>query len=191
MNLTFFDSPAAFRKWLAKHHKTEKELHLGYYKKHTNEPSITWPESVDQALCYGWIDGIRRKVNDAVYTIRFTPRRAGSIWSDVNIRRAKALIAEGQMQPAGLAEFKKKKENRSGIYAYEQRSVDLPEPYAGLLKKNKKAWAQFQSVPSWKRKQAFWYVISAKQEATRLKRLDYIIKSLTATPASPKRPKRA
>ena len=191
LKLTFFESPAAFRRWLAKHHKTATDLQVGYYKKHTDKPSITWPESVDQALCYGWIDGIRRKVDEDVYTIRFTPRRPGSIWSSVNIRRANELIAEGQMQPAGLAEFEKRKEYRSGIYAYEQRSVDLPEPYAGLLKKNKKAWARFQSVPPSKRKQAFWYVVSAKKEETRLQRLNYIIKTLTATPTSPKRPTQA
>ena len=175
LKLTFFASPAAFRKWLDKHHATATELHLGYYKKHTTKPSITWPESVDQALCYGWIDGIRRKVDDAVYTIRFTPRRPGSIWSDVNIRRARALIREGQMQPAGLAEFKKKKEYRSGIYAYEQRSVDLPPKYARLMKKNKQAWDTFQQQRPSYRKQVFWYIVSAKQEETRLKRLYAII----------------
>ena len=199
--LTFFATPATFRRWLAKHHSTATELHVGYYKKHTGKPSITWEESVDQALCFGWIDGIRRRVDDAVYTIRFTPRRKGSIWSDVNIRRVKALTAERQMQPAGLAAFKMRVENKSGIYAYEQRGVDLPEPYASLLKKNKSAWAQFQAQRPSYRKQVFWYVVSAKKEETRLKRLNDIIARWQArdSPAesgskpatSPKRPKRS
>jgi uncharacterized protein YdeI (YjbR/CyaY-like superfamily) len=186
--LTFFPTPAAFRAWLAKHHSTANELHLGYYKKHTGKPSVTWPESVDQALCYGWIDGIRRKVDESVYTIRFTPRKAASVWSAVNIRRAKALIDEGQMRPAGLAAFERRTEYKSGIYSYEQRSVDLPEPYAGLLKKNKRAWARFHAqLPSY-RKQIFWWVVSAKKEETRLKRLNAIIAKWSKPVTTPTRP---
>lgn len=175
MTLKFFPTPAAFRRWLEKNHATATELRVGYYKKHTEKPSITWPESVDQALCYGWIDGIRRRVDDSTYTVRFTPRRRGSIWSTVNIGRAKALIAGGQMQPAGLAAYKARKENKSGIYSYEQRQVDLPEEYSRVLKKNKTAWTFFQAQSPSYRKQVFWYVVSAKTESTRLKRLDAII----------------
>jgi uncharacterized protein YdeI (YjbR/CyaY-like superfamily) len=191
MKLKFFPTPAAFRNWLAKNHATATELQVGYYKKHTEKPSITWPESVDQALCYGWIDGIRRRVDDSAYTIRFTPRKRGSIWSSVNIARAKALIAAGQMQPAGLTAFKAKKENKSGIYSYEQREVDLPGPYARLLKKNKAAWTFFQAQSPSYRKQLFWYVVSAKTEATRLKRLEAAMARWAERPTSPKRQRRA
>src|ERR671922_226974 len=105
MKITFFNSSTDFRNWLEKHHTTEQELWVGYYKKASGKPSITWPESVDEALCVGWIDGIRKSVDGDSYTIRFTPRRAGSIWSAVNIRRAQALAEEGRMRPAGLAVF--------------------------------------------------------------------------------------
>jgi uncharacterized protein YdeI (YjbR/CyaY-like superfamily) len=188
MKLTFFPTPAAFRKWLAKNHATATELQVGYYKKETGKPSITWPESIDQALCFGWIDGIRRKVDDAVYTVRFTPRKRGSLWSPVNIGRAKALIAAGQMRPPGLAEFENRAEYKSGAYSYDQRSVDLPDPYARLLKKNKAAWAYFQAQSPSYRKQVFWYVVSAKTEATRLKRLQAVIARWAQRPTSPKRP---
>jgi uncharacterized protein YdeI (YjbR/CyaY-like superfamily) len=188
LKLTFFASPAAFRKWLDKHHAKATELHVGYYKKHTGRPSIDWPQSVDQALCYGWIDGIRRRIDDDVFTIRFTPRRRGSIWSAVNIRRVKVLTREGQMTPSGLAAFKLRKEYKSGIYAYEQRGVDLPEPYAGLLKKSKKAWATFQKQRPSYRKQVFWYIVSAKKEETRMKRLNAIIARWSAPATSPKPP---
>src|SRR5215213_7897503 len=118
MKLKFFPTQAAFRNWLANNHATATELQVGYYKKDTGKPSITWPESIDQALCFGWIDGIRRKVDDSIYTVRFTPRKSGSLWSPVNIARANALIAAGQMRPPGLAAFKKKAEYISGSYAY-------------------------------------------------------------------------
>lgn len=172
MKLTFFPAPAAFRKWLAEHHATATELLVGYYKKHTQKASITWPESVDQALCYGWIDGIRRRVDDSSYSIRFTPRKRGSIWSSVNIGRAKALITAGQMRPPGLTAYQARKEYKSGIYSYEQRTVDLPDPYGRLLKKNKAAWTFFQAQRPFYRKQVCWYVVSAKKEETRLKRLE-------------------
>src|SRR5258706_5599461 len=133
----FFKTPADWRRWLEAHHDREDELLVGFYKRGSGRPSITWPESVDEALCFGWIDGIRRSVDEERYTIRFTPRKRTSTWSSVNIKRVAELTAQGLMQPAGLEAFKARREYRSGIYAYEQRSATLPEPYLGLMKKNK------------------------------------------------------
>jgi uncharacterized protein YdeI (YjbR/CyaY-like superfamily) len=130
---------------------------------------------VDEALCYGWIDGIRKSVDDISYKIRFSPRKTSSIWSAVNIKRARALVEEGRMQPVGLKAFQARKENKSGIYSYEQRRDQLEEPYASLLRKNKPAWDFFQSQPPSYRKVAGWWVVSAKKEETRLKRLEKLI----------------
>src|SRR5262249_53565808 len=130
MKPTFFRTPAAFRAWLEKHHAKADVLLVGFYKVGSGKPSITWPESVDEALCFGWIDGVRKSIDDVSYTIRFTPRKQGSIWSSVNIRRAQVLIDERRMQAAGLRAYEAKKENKSGIYSYEQRSVELPAAYA-------------------------------------------------------------
>lgn len=180
MTPRFFKTPAAFRKWLAAHHATEKELWVGYYKKGSGKPSITWPESVDEALCFGWIDGLRKSVAPDSYKIRFTPRQQASTWSAVNIKLANGLIKQGLMLPAGLAAFKARKENRTGIYAYEQRSAELVEPYAGTLKRNKAAAEFFQSRPAWYRKQISWWIVSAKREETRLKRLNKLIEESAA-----------
>jgi uncharacterized protein YdeI (YjbR/CyaY-like superfamily) len=175
MKPTFFQTPAAFREWLEQNHAEADVLWVGYYKKGSGKPSLTWPESVDEALCYGWIDGVRKSIDELSYTIRFTPRKPGSIWSSVNIKRAGALIEQGQMQPAGLKAFEARKENTSGIYSYEQRSVDLEEPYNRLLKKNKAAWSFFQKQPASYRKAVSWWIISAKKEETRLKRLEQLV----------------
>jgi uncharacterized protein YdeI (YjbR/CyaY-like superfamily) len=175
MKPTFFRSPSDLRKWLGAHHATAKELLVGFYKKGSGKPSITWPESVDEALCVGWIDGIRRRVDDVSYTIRFTPRRSGSIWSAINIKRVEALTEEGRMGPAGLKAFEGRQENRSGIYSYEQRSDTLVEPYAAALKRNKAAWKFFQAQPPSYRKATNWWVVSAKKEETRLRRLATLI----------------
>ena len=179
MKPTFFRSQAAFRAWLTKHHATTTELVVGYHKKGSGMPSMTWPESVDEALCFGWIDGIRRRLDDASYTIRFTPRRPRSIWSAVNVRRAHALIDEGKMRPAGRAAFEAREENRTGIHSYEQRSATLPEPYARRMKKDESAWSFFQAQPPSYRKAIGWWVVSAKKEETRLKRLDKLIDDST------------
>jgi uncharacterized protein YdeI (YjbR/CyaY-like superfamily) len=175
MKPTFFRSPAAFRAWLVKHHVTKRELLVGFHKKGSGRPSMTWPESVDEALCFCWIDGIRKRLDDDSYSIRFTPRRPRSIWSAVNIKRAGEMTELRLMRPAGLSAFASREENRSGIYAYEQRADTLPEPYAGTMKKNKTAWAFFQAQPPSYRKTLSWWVVSAKQEATRLKRLNQLI----------------
>jgi uncharacterized protein YdeI (YjbR/CyaY-like superfamily) len=171
----FFKTPAAFHKWLAANHAKSEELWVGLYKKGSGKLSITWPESVDEALCFGWIDGIRKSIDEDSYKIRFSPRKPASIWSAVNIRNVERLIVEKRMQPPGLKAFAARKENRSGIYAYEQRSSELVEPYLGKLKRNKAAWEFFQAQPPSYRKVMNWWVVSAKREETRLKRLDQLI----------------
>lgn len=175
MKPKFFETPSVFRGWLEKHHESSKELLVGFYKKGSGRPSITWPESVDEALCFGWIDGVRRRIDDVSYSIRFTPRRTTSIWSAVNIKRAQELIDQGLMNSAGLKAFEARRENRSGIYAYEQRTEKLPGPYERRFKKNKKAWDFFQAQSPWYRKTLGWWIVSAKREETRLKRLATLI----------------
>jgi uncharacterized protein YdeI (YjbR/CyaY-like superfamily) len=175
MTPRFFRSASTFRAWLAKNHAAEAELLVGFHKKGSGRASMTWPESVDEALCFGWIDGVRRSVDDDSYSIRFTPRRARSIWSTVNIKRVEELVESGRMEPAGLRAYGAREENRSGIYAYEQKSETLPEPYSGKLKKNRTAWAFFMAQPPSYRKKVGWWVVSAKKEETRLARLTKLI----------------
>jgi uncharacterized protein YdeI (YjbR/CyaY-like superfamily) len=172
---TFFRTSTDFRTWLEKNHTTVSELWVGFYKKDSGKLSIAWPESVDQALCFGWIDGIRKRVDEISYKIRFTPRRRGSIWSTINIRRAQELTKEKRMRPAGAKAFRAKIENKSGIYSYEQRSAELPKPYSGKLKKNKAAWDFFQAQPPSYRKMMSWHIVSAKKEETRVQRLQKLI----------------
>jgi uncharacterized protein YdeI (YjbR/CyaY-like superfamily) len=175
MKPKFFKSPPDFRKWLAANHGSKAELWVGFYKRDSGRPSITWPESVDEALCFGWIDGIRKSIDDTSYMIRFTPRKARSIWSAVNIKRALELERQGLLQPAGLKAFTAREENRSGIYSYEQRSPELPDQYRKELKKNLVAWKFFDAQPASYRKAANWWVTSAKREETRLTRLQKLI----------------
>jgi uncharacterized protein YdeI (YjbR/CyaY-like superfamily) len=175
METKFFKSPADFRKWLETNRASADELWVGFYKKDSGHQSITWPESVDEALCFGWIDGIRKRVDEESYTIRFTPRRVGSIWSTFNINRAQALIAEGRMHQIGLDAFLARKENKSGIYSYEQRKDQLDEPYEKILRQKRSAWEFFQTQSPAYRRAAIWWVVSAKREETRLKRLEKLI----------------
>jgi len=174
-NVTYFKTPADLRKWFKANHRKGEELWVGYYKKGSGHPSVTWPESVDEALCVGWIDGVRKTIDADRYTIRFTPRRATSIWSAVNIARMKVLTGEKRVLPAGHDAFAARRENKSGIYAYEQRRDRLEEPYASMLKKHKAASAFFEAQPPGYRKVIGWYIVSAKQEDTRLKRLKIVI----------------
>jgi uncharacterized protein YdeI (YjbR/CyaY-like superfamily) len=171
----FFRTPADFRSWLEKNHATAAELWVGFYKKASGKASITWPESVDQALCFGWIDGIRKRVGKISYQIRFTPRRRSSIWSATNIKRARELVRQKQMRPVGLKAFAARIDNKSGIYSYEQRGTDLKQPYTKLLKKNKAAWNFFEIQPPSYRKMIVWWIISAKKEETRMARLAKLI----------------
>ena len=173
----FFKTPGDFRKWLAANHTKSKELWVGFYKKDSGKASITWPESVDEALCFGWIDGVRKRLDDQSYVIRFSPRKPNSIWSAVNNRNVERLIKEDRMQPAGMKAYEARKEFRSGIYSYEQRSPELVEPYASRLKSNKAAWKFFSAQPPGYRKQMNWWIVSAKREETRLERLAKLIKA--------------
>ncbi len=175
MRIKYFKSATDFQKWLEKNHATATELWVGFYKRDSGKPSITWPESVDQALCFGWIDGIRKGVDEISYQIRFTPRRRGSIWSAINIKRAKELVRQKQMRPTGLKAVAARIENKSGIYSYEQRSTELKQPYAKLLKKNKAASNFFERQPPSYRKMIDWWIISAKKEETRMAHLAKLI----------------
>jgi uncharacterized protein YdeI (YjbR/CyaY-like superfamily) len=172
---TFFATPDDFRKWLEAHHTDHSELLVGFHKVGSGRPSMTWPQSVDEALCFGWIDGVRRRIDDASYTIRFSPRKPTSTWSAVNVKRARELIDEGRMQPAGLAAFEARKENRTGIYSYENRPSELPTEYAAQLQANAVAAAFFADQPPSYRRAAIWWVISAKKEETRQRRLGQLI----------------
>jgi uncharacterized protein YdeI (YjbR/CyaY-like superfamily) len=174
-NITYFRSALELRTWFRANHATAADLWVGFHKKATGTPSVTWPESVDEALSVGWIDGIRMRVDADAYTIRFTPRRKGSIWSAVNIARVKVLTDEKRMRPAGVKAFAARQGNKSGIYSYEQRRDQLEQPYAGLLQKNKAACAFFEAQPPSYRKAVGWWIVSAKQEETRLSRLKTLI----------------
>lgn len=175
-----FATAAAFRKWLAANHATDRELLVGFYKVGSGVPSMTWPESVDEALCMGWIDGIRRRVDETRYTIRFTPRRPGSIWSAVNIGRVAVLEKAGRMRAAGRAAFAARRENRSGVYAFEQREARLDAAGERAMRRVPAAWAHWQrEAPSY-RKAASWWVISAKRPETRARRLAQLIADCAA-----------
>lgn len=172
----FFPTPADWRKWLAENHDKETELVVGYYKKDTGKSSITWPESVDQALCFGWIDGIRKSIDAESYTIRFTPRKPGSNWSWVNIKRFGELAEEGLVHPTGQAAFDKRKDEKSKVYSYEQRDIiELAEDYLRQLKANKAAFEFFEAqAPSYQKSVRYW-IMSAKRPETRQKRLETLI----------------
>jgi uncharacterized protein YdeI (YjbR/CyaY-like superfamily) len=172
----FFLSPAEWRAWLEKHHSDTQELWVGFYKRDSGRPSITWPESVDGALCFGWIDGIRKSIDEVSYKIRFTPRKPRSVWSAINIRRVAELSKLGLMHSCGLKAFEKRDGDRSAIYAYEQRtSAKLPAPFEKRFRGQQEAWKFFQSQPPWYRRTSTYWVISAKKEETRLKRLSILI----------------
>ena len=175
MDVTFFQTASGFRTWLETNHGGGAELWVGFYKVGSGKLSLTWPESVDEALCFRWIDGLRKGIDDISFKIRFTARRPRSVWSAINIKRVEELTRLGLMRPAGLHAFDARIENRSGIYAYEQRTADLPPPYAEILQANSQAGAFFHTQPPSYRKTAFWWVVSAKTEATRLKRLHKLI----------------
>lgn len=178
MRPTFFPTAAAFRQWLEENHERAAELLVGLYKKASGKPSMTWPEAVDQALCFGWIDGVRKRIDEISYTIRFTPRRATGIWSAANIKRARELSELGLLRPAGLEAFARRDERKSAIYSYERRnSARFPAAFEEHFRANKKAWDFFLSRPPGYQRTATHWVISAKQEETRLKRLARLIKS--------------
>jgi uncharacterized protein YdeI (YjbR/CyaY-like superfamily) len=175
---TFFAKPADFRKWLAKNHDKATQLLVGYYKVGSSKASMTWPESVDEALCYGWIDGVRKSINAESYTIRFTPRRQGSFWSNKNIASAKRLIKAGRMKSAGLKAFKQRLGVKSGAYSFEQEQIaPFSPPLEKRFKANKVAWEFFNRQPRGYQKTMRHWVMTAKQEKTQLKRLVQLIKT--------------
>ncbi len=175
MDVTFFESPSAFRAWFEENHAHAKELWVGFYKKSTGKPSITWPEAVDQALCFGWIDGVRKSIDENSYKIRFTPRKPRSIWSSVNIKRVGELLELGLMQPAGLKVFEERDQKKSELYSYERQKALLDTEFEQKFRANTKAWEFFQSQAPSYQKTATWWVMSAKKEETRLKRLMTLI----------------
>jgi uncharacterized protein YdeI (YjbR/CyaY-like superfamily) len=177
MKPKFFATQADFRAWLERNHETAAELWVGLHRKGSGKPSITWPEAVDQALCFGWIDGIRKRLDDTSYVNRFTPRRPTSTWSAVNVKRALELIELGLMAPAGLRAFEARQDNRIGIYSYEQRPQELPATYARPFRANAKAWKAWRAMPPSYRKAATWWVISAKRDETRERRLTTLIET--------------
>ena len=172
----YFASPAKFREWLEQHHRVARELWVGFHKKETGRPSLTWPESVDEALCFGWIDGIRKSVSAEAYVIRFTPRKPTSIWSNVNIEKVRALVESGRMQPAGLRAFEARDSRKSGIYSFEQRkNARLASREEKQFRANRAAWEFFEAQPPGYRRVATWWVISAKRPETRARRLGTLI----------------
>lgn len=176
MTATFFPTPEDFRKWLEKNHTTEKELLVGFWKVGTKKPSMTWSESVDQALCFGWIDGVRKSIDVESYSIRFTPRKPTSIWSAVNIRKVEELTKTGLMTEAGRKAFELRKEEKSAIYSHEKEPATLDPEFKKQFKANKKAWEFFSNqAPSYKKVMLHW-IMSAKQEKTRLSRLEKTIR---------------
>lgn len=171
----FFAKKSEFRKWLQKNHKKETELLVGFYKVNSEMPSMSWSESVDEALCFGWIDGMRKSIDDVSYQIRFSKRNDSSIWSAINIKKIESLTKRGLMQPAGLESFAKRTEGRSKIYSHENEEVDFAPDFKKQFKTNKKAWTYFQSLaPSYKKISVRW-VMTAKQKATQIKRLNELI----------------
>jgi uncharacterized protein YdeI (YjbR/CyaY-like superfamily) len=172
---TYFATPEDFRRWLAKHHASADELWVGYWKKATSVASVTWPETVDEALCFGWIDGLRKSVDVERYKIRFTPRRAGSHWSAVNLRRVAALIEGGRMRPPGMAAFEAREPKKSGQYSFERKNAAFTAAQRRRFREEPDAWAFFKSQPPGYRKTATWWVISAKREQTRARRLETLI----------------
>lgn len=181
MTPTFFEVPEQFRRWLKEHHATASELWVGFHKKGSGRSSLTWPESVDEALCFGWIDGIRKSLGDDSYVIRFTPRKKGSIWSTVNTRRVAELVRDGRMQPAGMKAFEARDPVRSGIYSFERReAATLDGAALTRFKANRSAWKFWELQPPGYRKTATHWVVSAKRDETRAKRLATLIEDSAA-----------
>jgi uncharacterized protein YdeI (YjbR/CyaY-like superfamily) len=175
----FFSSPREFYDWLEEHHETEAEVYVGYYKKAAKQPTLSWSEAVDQALCFGWIDGRLNRIDDKRHMQRFTPRRLGSNWSRVNVEKVAKLKEAGLMRPAGLAAFEKRTDAKTGVYSFE-RDTELAPEYDARLRANKEAADYFDSRPPWYQRTAIHLVMSAKREETRLRRLERLIEDSAA-----------
>lgn len=174
--LRFFRTGDAFRRWLKTNHDKRDELWVGFYRKDSGKGGITYAQALDEALCYGWIDGIRKKLDEESFTTRFTPRKPRSIWSNVNVKHVARLTSEGRMQPPGIAAFEKKDESRSGVYAFERETAQLEPEMIERFKRDRVAWKFFESQPPYYRRVTSWWVISAKREETRNSRLEKLIK---------------
>lgn len=177
MKPVFFKTQADLRRWFEKNHDKKSELIVGYYKTGSGKAGISWSQSVDQALCFGWIDGIRKSINDESYCNRFTPRRPKSNWSAVNIKKIEELTASGLMHPAGLSAFMKREGSRSRVYSYENIPARFPQNFEKEFKTNKNAWEFFRSQPPYYQKTAIHWVMSAKQETTKQARFEKLIKA--------------
>jgi uncharacterized protein YdeI (YjbR/CyaY-like superfamily) len=172
----FFPTPEEFRNWLRRNHDSATELLVGYHKRGTGRPSLTWPQSVDEALCFGWIDGVRKRIDDERYQIRFTPRKPGSTWSAVNVKRVGELIALGRMEPAGSAAFERRTAADTGVYSYEYPGMpEFPSDHRARFAEHPQAWEFFQAQPPSYRKTAVRWVMTAKQDVTRQRRLAALI----------------
>ncbi len=171
----FFPTPAHLHTWFEKHGADAEELWVGFFKKSTGRASVTWSEAVDEALCVGWIDGVRKGIDDESYLIRFAPRKRRSTWSVVNIKRVEELAAQGRMQPPGLAAFASRTEDNSGVYSFEQAVVELDEQSLATFRASPDAWSWFQQQPAFYRKAGIWWVVSAKRETTRQSRLTRLV----------------
>ena len=177
----FFAKPAAFRAWLEKHHRTQPEQWIGFYRRASGRASITWPEAVDEALCFGWIDSLRKTISPHSYKIRFTPRRPGSNWSAINIARMKELIRLDRVRPAGMTAFRKRLPAKSRVYSYENRkAAKLSATATRLFRRQSAAWDFFQQQPAFYRQMMVWWVVSAKLPQTQKNRLQRLIASSRA-----------
>ena len=175
MQIKFFDSQSHFRHWLERNYDKKNELWVGFHKKHSGKKSITYPQALDEALCFGWIDGVKKRVDDTSYTMRFTPRKQKSIWSRVNTKRAQELMAQGRMAPPGLKAFALRDPKRSGLYSFENTPQKLDSLHQERFQANKKAWQYFQAQPAGYKKKFIFWIMSARKDETRLRRLDQLI----------------
>ncbi len=171
----FFSTQEDFRNWLDENHDKESEFFVGFYKVGSGIPSMTWSQSVDEALCYGWIDGVKHSIDEFSYQIRFTPRRKDSIWSAVNIKKIEELSTKGLMKPAGIESYMHRTASKSKVYAFENEEMDFSPELEKMFMKNEKAWQYFRNLaPSYRKTSVSW-VMTAKQANTRLKRLQELI----------------
>ena len=175
MKPKFFTTPAEFRKWLEQNHDTASELLIGFHKKSSERKSITYPEALDEALCFGWIDGVRKKLNETSYVQRFTPRKARSIWSNINVNHVERLKKEGRMHASGIAAYELRDPKRTGVYAFENKPRQLSAAYEKRFRANKKAWDFFQKQPEYYKRLLIFRIMSAKKEETQIRRLDQTI----------------
>ncbi|MGH2635872.1 MAG: YdeI/OmpD-associated family protein [Actinomycetota bacterium] len=175
MEARYFRTPAELRRWLKAHHANGDELLVGFYKKAAKKKGVTYAEAVDEALCFGWIDGITRRIDEERYAIRFTPRRPGSNWSNVNVARVRKLIQESRMERPGLEAFERRDAKRTGVYSFERTRVAFDEDAEKTFRRRRAAWKFWEAQPPGYRRTATWWVMSAKREETRRRRLETLI----------------